>query len=74
MGLNPALRGEIHGDAGGQEADRDRERAEDPGKLDPPLEHEVVEDAEDEDEHSSLRKEGRAAAAGDEDQIEPAMG
>jgi hypothetical protein len=64
--------GEVHGDAGGEQAEGDGESAHDPRKLDASFEHEVVEDAEDENEHGGLCKEGRAAPTGDEDEIEPA--
>lgn len=74
MSVLPAMGGEVRGDAGGEEADGDRESADDPGELDASFEHEVIEDTEDENEHGSLCKEGRAAAAGDEDQVDPAVG
>jgi hypothetical protein len=74
MSVLPAMSGEVCGDAGGEEADGDREGADDPGELDPSFEHEVIEDAEDEDEDGCLCKEGRATTAGDEDQFKPAVG
>ena len=69
MGLDPAMGGKVHGDAGGEQQDRDAERAGDPGKIDTTLEDEEVEDAEDEDEDSRLGKEGRTTMRGDGDQI-----
>ncbi len=69
MRLDPAMGGEVHEDAGGEQADADAERADDPGELDAALEQAVVEDAEDEDEHGCLGKEGRAAARGDHQQV-----
>ena len=74
MGLHPAVGGEVHDDAGGEEAEGDGERANDPGELDAALEHEVVEDAEDEDEDGGLGEEGRAAAGGDEDELDEVLG
>lgn len=73
-GVQPALGSEVHSDAGSEEAEGDGERADDPGELDASLEHEVVEDAEDEDEDGGLSEEGRAAPAGDESQVKPAAG
>jgi hypothetical protein len=73
MGPDPALGGEVHGDAGGEEAEGDGEGAEDPGELDAALEHEVVEDAEDQDQDGGFGEEGRQAAAGDADQLECAV-
>jgi hypothetical protein len=74
MGLDPAVGGEVHGDAGGEEQQRDGKRACDPGELDASAEHEVVEDAEDEDEDGGLGEEGGAAAAGDDHQVEQGVG
>jgi hypothetical protein len=70
MSLNPAVRTKVGGDAGGQEAEADAESADDPVELDAALEHEEVEDAEDEDQNGCFRAEGGAAARGDDDQIE----
>jgi len=64
MRFHPAVGGEVHNNAGGQEAERDGQCADDPGKLDAALEHEVVEDAEDQDQHGGFREEGGAAAGG----------
>jgi hypothetical protein len=69
-GFGPALGGKIRGDAGGEEPGGDSERADDPRQLDAALEHEVVQDAEDEDKDGGLRKEAGAAARGDEQQRE----
>ncbi len=70
MRPDPALGDEVHGDAAGQEEDADGEGADDPGELDAALEHEVVEDAEDEDEDGGFGEERRAALGGDHDEIE----
>ncbi len=69
MGLDPAMGGEVHEDAGGEQAEAYAERADDPGDLDAALEQAVVEDAEDEDEHGGLGEEGGAAARGDHQQV-----
>ena len=70
MGLDPAVGAEIHGDAGGQQEQRDSQCPGDPGELDSALEDEEVEDAEDEDQHGCFGEEGRAAPGGDDGQIE----
>ena len=70
MRLDPAVGAEVHGDAGGEQAEGDGEGADDPGELDAALEHEVVEDAEDEDEDGGLGEEGRAAARGDDGEFD----
>lgn len=70
MRLDPAVGGKVHGDAGGEEADADAEGTDDPAQLDAALEHEVVEDAEDQDKHGGFREESRAAAGGDDREIE----
>ena len=72
MSFDPAVGGEVHGDAGGEEADADAEGTDDPAQLDAALEHEVVEDAEDQDKHGGFRKESGTAAGGDDRQIEEA--
>jgi len=66
----PALGGEVRSDAGGEEAYGDEESADDPGELDAALEHEVVKDAEDEDEHGGFREEGGAAAGDDDGEVD----
>lgn len=70
MGLDPAMGAEVHGNAGGEEEQRDSERARDPGKLDAALEDEEVKDAEDENQHGRFGEEGRASPGGDDGQIE----
>jgi len=74
MGLDPAMGGKVHGDAGGEQQDRDAERAGDPGKIDTTLEDEEVEDAEDQDQHGRLCEEGGTAPGGDDGQVEPGFG
>ncbi len=66
MSLDPALGAEIRGDAGGKQAERDGEGANDPGKLDAAAQHEVVQNAEDEDQNGSFSEKRRAAARGDD--------
>ena len=70
MSLDPAVGTEVGGDAGGEEAERDGECADDPGELDASLEDEEVEDAEDEDEDGGLGEEAGAAASGDDDEFD----
>lgn len=69
MGFNPVMGGEIRGDAGGEEGERGADGEEDPGELDAALEHEVVEQAEDQDKHGGFREEGGAAASGDDHEV-----
>jgi len=70
MGFDPVVGGEVGGDAGGEEGERGADGQEDPGELDAALEHEVVEEAEDQDEHGGFGEEGGAATAGDDHEIE----
>jgi len=70
MGFDPVVGGEVGGDAGGEEGERGADGQEDPGELDAALEHEVVEEAEDQDEHGGFGEEGGAATAGDDQEIE----
>ena len=70
MGFDPVVGGEVGGDAGGEEGEACADGEEDPGELDAALEHEVVEEAEDQDEHGCFGEEGGAAAAGDDQEIE----
>ncbi len=70
MGFDPVVGGEVRSDAGGEEGERGADGEENPGELDAALEHEVVEEAEDQDEHGCLGEEGRAAAAGDDQEVE----
>lgn len=74
MCLDPAMGGEVHGDAGGKQKNRDGQRAGDPGEFDAALEDEEVEDTEDEDEHRRFGEEGRAAPRGDDGQVEQRVG
>lgn len=69
MCSKPAAGTELCGDAGGKQKDADGEGAGDPAAFDPALEHEKVENAEDEDEDGSLCEEGRATAGGDGEQL-----
>ena len=57
MRLDPAMGGEVHGDAGGEETDADGQGGDDPVKLDMAFEETEIEDAEDQDEDSSFREE-----------------
>src|SRR5580704_7822237 len=61
MRLNPAMGGKVHQDRDGQQDEGDRQRAHDPLKFDPALEHQVVENTEDEHEHGGLGEKCRAA-------------
>ena len=74
MGFDPVVGGEVGGDAGGEQGKRGADGEEDPGEFDAALEHEVVEEAEDQDEHGGFCEEGRAAAAGDDGKLEQARG
>ncbi len=69
MSFDPALGAEVRGNAGGEQAKRDGESADNPGKLDATAQHEVIEDAEDKDQNGCFRQEGRAAARGDDGQL-----
>jgi len=66
----PALGSEVHGDAGREQTDRDGEGTSDPGELDAAAQQAEIEDAEDEHENGSFRKEGRTTARNDQEQIE----
>ena len=74
MRFGPAVSGEVCGDAGGEEAEAGADGKEDPEELDAALEHEVDEEAEDQDEHGGFCEEGRAAAAGDDDEVRAPRG
>ena len=74
VGFDPMVGDEIGGDAGGEEGERGADGKEDPGELDAALEHEVVEEAEDQDEHGCLGEEGGAAASGDDQEVGDARG
>lgn len=69
MGLDPAVRAEVHGDAGGEQEERDSQGTGDPGEFDSALEDEEVENAEDEDQHGRFGEEGRASPGGDDGQV-----
>src|ERR1700761_8858804 len=70
MRLNPAMGSKVHEDRHGQQEQRDRQRADDPLKFDPAIEHQVVENSEDQHEHRSLRKEGGATPRHDRNEVE----
>ncbi len=70
MRPGPAVGTKVQGDAGGQERDAEGESSGDPGELDAALEHEVVKQAEDQDQDGRLGEERGAAPAGDQDKIE----
>ena len=70
MDFEPAVRGELGGDAGGEQQEADREGAEDPTGFQMSLEHEPVEQGQDKNEDRCLGEEGRAAMRGDGDQID----
>ena len=74
MGFDPVVGGEVRGDAGGEEGERGADGEEDPRELDAALEHEVVEEAEDQDEHGCFGEEGGAAASGDDQEVEMGRG
>ena len=69
MRFGPAVSGEVCGDAGGEEGEAGADGKEDPGELDAALEHEVVEEAEDQDEDGGFGEEGRATTAGDDQEV-----
>lgn len=66
MGFDPVVGGEVRGDAGGEEGEAGADGDENPGELDAALEHEVVEEAEYQDEHGGFGEEDGAAASGDD--------
>ena len=70
MSFDPAVGAEVHSDAGGEQDERDGERADDPLEIDAALKHEEVEDAEYQDEHGSLGEEAGAASRRDDDEVE----
>ena len=69
VGGEPAAGGELGRDAGGEQQEADGEGADDPAELHPALEHEPVEQGQDEDQHCCLGEEGGAAMGGDRDQV-----
>ena len=70
MSLNPDMSGEVCCDAESEQAQADGECADDPTELDASLQHEEVEDAEDEHKHRGFCEECRAAPCSDDCQIE----
>lgn len=70
MSLNPNMGGEVRCDAESEEAQADSECTDDPAELDASLQHEEVEDAEDEHKHGCFGEERRAAPGSDDCQIE----
>ena len=70
MCLNPAMGAKVHGDAGGEQNERDAERTGNPFDLDAALQDEEVQDAEDEHQDRRLGEEGRTASARDDSQNE----
>ncbi len=74
MGFDPVVGGEVRGDAGGEEGEAGADGEEDPDELNAALEHEVVEEAEDQDEHGCLGEEGGAAARSDDQEVEMGRG
>ena len=70
MALEPAAGGELRDDAGDQKRDADGEGADDPVELHAALEHEPVEQGQDQDEDRRLCEERRTARCGDGDQVE----
>jgi len=69
MGFEPAARGELGRNAGGEQQKADREGAEDPVDLHAALEHEAVEQGEDEDQDGGLGEEARTAMGADGDEV-----
>jgi len=69
MALKPAPGREVRGDAGGQQHEAEGDGDDDPARFEMPLEHEAVEQGQDEDQNSRLGKEGRTTMRGDGDQI-----
>ena len=65
MSSEPAMGREVRGDAGCEEGDADGDSACGPEQRDVPALEEEVEDAEDENQHRSLCKEGGTAAGCD---------
>lgn len=70
MALEPATSGEFGGYACAEERQADGEGADDPAHLHATLEHEPVEQGQNEDEDRCLGEEGGAAMSGDGEQVE----
>jgi len=70
MAFEPAPSRELGSDAGGQKRDADGEGADNPAELHATLEHEPVEQGQNQDENRRLGEEGGAAVRGDGDQVD----
>ena len=74
MTLEPAPRREVHEDAGCQQGEADGEGADDPVELHSPLEHEPVEQGQNEDQNRRFGKERGTAWGCDGDEVEERRG
>ena len=70
VALEPAARREIGGDAGSQQHEAEGNGPDDPARLELALEHEAVEQSQDENQNCRLGKESRTTMRRDGDQIE----
>ena len=69
MALKPAPGREVRGDAGGQQHEAEGDGDDDPARFEMPLEHEAVEQGEDEDQDGGLGEEARTAMGADGDEV-----
>jgi hypothetical protein len=70
VALEPAAGRKIGDDAGGEQNEAEGDGADDPERLEMALEHEAVEEGQDEDQNRRLGKERRTTMRRDGDQIE----
>ncbi len=70
MVLEPAAGREVGCDAGGQQDEAEADGSDDPARLESALEHEAIEEGQNEDQNGRLGKEGRTTMRRDGDQIE----
>lgn len=74
MGFDPAMGGEVHGNARGEEAEADRQCSDDPVQLDTAFEEAEIKDAKDQDKNGRFGEESRTATRGNDQQIEERRG
>ena len=74
MAFEPAAGREVHEDTGRQKRDADGEGADDPVELHTALQHEPVEQGQDEDQNRRFRKERRTARGCDGDEVQERRG
>ena len=74
MSFEPATGREVHEDTGRQKRDADGEGADDPVELHTALQHEPVEQGQDEDQNRRFRKERRTARGCDGDEVQERRG